>query len=73
MMNCNVKDYEAAFNFLLEWLKGTRETARECIHDSDDEVQFAVAAGYLQCCKAAIVIAENLRRVLEKDGNDKND
>lgn len=68
MMIPNVKDYETAFNFLLEWLKETRDMTRATPPPSDDEVQFAMADGYLTCCKAAIVLAEKLQRDLEKDG-----
>lgn len=73
MKICNVKDYETAFNFLLEWLKESRDIVHESIDDSDDEVQIAKADGYLTCCSAAIVIAEKMQRKLMKDGSKKND
>lgn len=73
MMIPNVKDYEAAFNFLLEWLRASRDTARESLEYIDDEVQFATSDGYLTCCMAAIVIAEKMQHKLAKNGDKGND
>ena len=73
MKICNVKDYETAFNLLLEWLKESCDVVSENIPDEDDEVQFAKADGYLTCCSAAIVIAKKMKRQLMKDGGEKND
>lgn len=73
MMITIVKDYETAFNFLLDWLKETRDMTRASIDDSDDEVQFAMANGYLNCCRSAIVIAETIKRELSKNRGEKND
>lgn len=70
----NVKDYETAFNFLLEWLEESCGMVSENIPDADDDkVGFAKADGYLTCCSAAIVIAEKMQRKLMKDGREKND
>lgn len=74
MMIPNVKDYETAFNFLLEWLKEACDVVSDNMPDADDdEVQFAKADGYLTCCSAAIVIAEKMKRRIAKNGGKGND
>lgn len=72
MKICNVKDYETAFNFLLKWLKESYDVVSENMPDADDEVQFAKADGYLTCCSAAIVLAEDMQCKLMQDGDKDN-
>ena len=68
MKVCKVNDYETAFNFLVAWLSGSRDVVTENMPDPDDEVAFAKADGYLMCCFAAIVLAEDLRNEVMKGG-----
>ena len=73
MKVCKVNDYETAFNFLVAWLSESRDVVTENMPDPDDEVAFAKADGYLTCCCAAIVLAEDLRNKIMKARGKKND
>lgn len=70
MKVCKVNDYETAFNFLVAWLSESRDVVTENMPDPDDEVAFAKADGYLTCCRAAIVLAEDLRNKVMKGGKE---
>ena len=70
MKVCKVNDYETAFNFLVAWLSESRDLVTENMPDPDDEVAFAKADGYLTCCRAAIVLAEDLRNKVMKGGKE---
>lgn len=73
MKVCKVSDYETAFDHLVSWLNESRGVAEENMPDPDDEVAFAKVDGYLTCCCAAIVLAEDLRNKVMKAGRGKND
>ena len=73
MKVCKVSDYETAFNFLVAWLNESRVVAEENMPAPDEEVAFAKADGYLTCCYAAIVLAEDLRNKVMKARGKKND
>ena len=73
MKVCKVSDYETAFNLLVEWLNQSRGVVEDNMPDVNDEVPFAKANGYLTCCNAAIVMAEEFQRKLMKDGSKKDD
>ena len=66
MKVCNVSDYETAFDFLVAWLKESRDVVEENMPAPNDEVHFARADGYLTCSRAAIVLAEDLRNKVMK-------
>ena len=73
MKLCKVIDYKMAFDSLVEWLNESRGVVEENMPDPDDEVAFAKADGYLTCCRAAIVLAEDFRNKAMKTGRGKND
>lgn len=73
MKVCKVSDYETAFDFLVAWLNESRGVVEENMPAPNDEVAFAKADGYLTCCRAAIVLAEDLRNKAMKAGRGKND
>ena len=73
MKVCKVVDYETAFDFLVAWLNESRSVMEDNMPDPDDEVAFAKAAGYLTCCRAAIVLAEDMRNKAMRAGKGKND
>ena len=73
MKVCKVNDYETAFNFLVAWLEEVRDVVEEHMPAPNDEVRYAKEYGFLTCCRAAIVLAEDLRDKVMKAGRGKND
>ena len=71
MKVCKVNDYETAFNFLVAWLSESRDVMTENMPDPHDEVAFAKEHGYLTCCHAALVLAEDLRNKVMNAGRGK--
>ena len=74
MKVCKVSGYETAFDFLVAWLKEMRDVVEDNMPDPNVEaVEYARMDGYSTCCRAAIVLAEELRNKVMRAGRCKND
>ena len=68
MKVCKVSDYEKAFDFL-----EMRGVVEDDMPSPSEEMDFAMANGYLMCCRTAILLAEDLRNKAMRAGRGKND
>lgn len=73
MKVCKVSDFETAFDFLVAWLKESRDVVTDNMPGPDEKAACAKAEGYLMAVSAGIVLAEDLRNKAMKAGRCKND